>query len=442
MTRSNFTPRTATAIIIANMIGVGVFTALGYQLADIDSLFAVMMLWIIGGLAALCGALSYAELGASLPRSGGEYTFLGEAYHPAAGFISGWVSATIGFAAPTAVVAIAFAKYAGAILPAGLGDTSQKALACALVIILALLHARSRRVSGTTQTAFTAIKIALIAAFILAAFLLSATPQNLDLAPKASDPSVMLSVPYGIALIYVSYAYTGWNAATYISGELERPQRDLPRILFVGTALVTVLYVLLNLAFLYAAPADDLRGKVEIGYIVADAIFGETGGRLVGAMLALLLISTVSAMTLAGPRALQAVGEDYRAMSWLARSTAEGVPWAAILFQSGIAVFFILTQTFDQILVFAGAMLAFNSLLAILGLFVLRWRQPDLPRPYKTWGYPLVPLIYLSITAITLVFVVMDRPKAALGGVGLIAVGFSFWALSEGLNRRRRPRHD
>jgi len=442
MTRTTFTPRTATAIIIANMVGVGVFTALGYQLADIDSVFAIMMLWVIGGLAALCGALSYAELGASLPRSGGEYTFLGEAYHPAAGFISGWVSATIGFAAPTAVVAIAFAKYTGAILPAGLSGSGQKLIACALVIILAVLHARSRRVSGTTQTAFTAIKIILITAFILAAFALTASPQALDLTPRMSDPGVMLSVPYGVALIYVSYAYTGWNAATYISGELADPQRDLPRILFIGTAIVTVLYVLLNLAFLYAAPADELRGKVEIGYIVADQIFGETGGRLVGGMLALLLISTVSAMTLAGPRALQAVGQDYRAMSWLGRSTAEGVPWAAILFQSGIAVFFILTQTFDQILVFAGAMLAFNSLLAIIGLFVLRWRQPELPRPYKTWGYPIVPLIYLIITAVTLVFVVMDRPLAALGGLGLIGVGFAFWALSERLNSRSLPGDD
>ncbi len=439
MTRSTFTPRTAAAIIIANMVGVGVFTALGYQLVDIDSVFAIMMLWIIGGLAALCGALSYAELGASLPRSGGEYTFLGEAYHPAAGFISGWVSATIGFAAPTAAVAIAFAKYSGAILPFGLNAAAQKGLACALVIILALLHSRSRRVSGATQTGFTAIKIALIAAFIFAAFFITADPQALKITPITGDGAVMTSVPYGIALIYVSYAYTGWNAATYISGEMENPQRDLPRVLFFGTALVTVLYVLLNLAFLYAAPAEALRGKVEIGYIAADYIFGETGGRIVGGMLALLLISTVSAMTLAGPRALQAVGEDYRAMSWLSRSTAEGVPWAAILFQSGIAVFFILTQTFEQILVFAGAMLAFNSLLAIIGLFVLRVRQPDLPRPYKTWGFPVVPLIYLAITAFTLVFVVMDRPMAALSGLGLIGAGFVFWLLSERLNHRTRP---
>ena len=440
MTQTNFTPRTATAIIIANMVGVGVFTTLGLQLVEIHSLFAVMMLWVIGGIAALCGALSYAELGASLPRSGGEYTFLGEAYHPAAGFISGWVSATIGFAAPTAAVALAFAKYSGAVLPFDLGPEGKKIIACSLVIILAGLHALSRRVSGQTQTVFTAIKLVLIAAFIVAAFTLTKTPQPLDLIPSQADTAVMTTASYGVALIYASYAYTGWNAATYISGEMENPQRDLPRVLMTGTALVTVLYVLLNLAFLYAAPADALRDQVEVGYIAADRIFGGTGGRIVGGMLTLLLISTVSAMTLAGPRALQAIGQDYSTMRWLSKSTKDGVPWFAIAFQSAVAVLFILTSSFKTILVFAGSMLAFNSLLAIIGLFVLRWRQPDLPRPYKTWGYPVVPLIYLIITAVTLVFVVIDSPKSALGGVGLITVGFVFWALSEALNRRRAPR--
>lgn len=442
MTHSNFTPRTATAIIIANMVGVGVFTTLGFQLAEIDSLFAVMMLWVIGGIAALCGALSYAELGASLPRSGGEYNFLGEAYHPAAGFVSGWVSATIGFAAPTAAVAIAFAKYSGAVLPFEIGDTEKKIIASGLVIILAGLHALSRRVSGQTQTIFTAIKIILIAAFIIAAFTLTDAPQAIDLIPSAEDFSIMGTTSYGVALIFASYAYTGWNAATYISGEMENPQRDLPRVLLTGTALVTVLYVLLNLAFLYAAPVDALRDQVEVGYISADRIFGSTGGRIVGGMLTLLLISTVSAMTLAGPRALQALGQDYRAMGWLAKSTKDGVPWFAIFFQSAVAILFILTSSFKTILVFAGSMLAFNSLLAIVGLFILRWRQPDLPRPYKTWGYPIVPLIYLIITAVTLIFVVMDSPKAALGGLALIVVGVVFWALSESLNRGSTPRNN
>ena len=442
MTRTTFTPRTATAIIIANMVGVGVFTTLGFQLVEIDSLFAIMMLWVIGGIAALCGALSYAELGASLPRSGGEYTFLGEAYHPAAGFVSGWVSATIGFAAPTAAVALAFAKYSGAVLPFDIGPSGSKVIACSLVIILAGLHAISRRVSGQTQTVFTAIKLVLIAAFIVAAFMLTEMPQPLDLLPAKKDINVMTTASYGVALIYASYAYTGWNAATYISGEMENPQRDLPRVLLTGTAVVTVLYVLLNLAFLYAAPVDALKGQVEIGYVAADNIFGETGGKVVGGMLTLLLISTVSAMTLAGPRALQALGEDYSAMRWLAKSTKDGVPWFAIAFQSSIAVLFILTSTFKTILIFAGGMLAFNSLLAIAGLFILRWRQPDLPRPYKTWGYPIVPLIYLIITAVTLVFVIMDQPKTALVGLGLITVGFGFWYLSERINSRRLQRHD
>lgn len=442
MTRTTFTPRTATAIIIANMVGVGVFTTLGFQLIEIDSLFAIMMLWVIGGIAALCGALSYAELGASLPRSGGEYTFLGEAYHPAAGFVSGWVSATIGFAAPTAAVALAFAKYSGAVLPFELGTYGNKIIACSLVIILAALHALSRRVSGQTQTIFTAIKLVLIAAFIIAAFTLTDMPQPLDLLPTKQDVSVMTTASYGVALIYASYAYTGWNAATYISGEMANPQRDLPRVLLTGTAIVTVLYVLLNLAFLYAAPVDALKGQVEIGYVAADNIFGETGGKVVGGMLTLLLISTVSAMTLAGPRALQALGEDYSAMRWLAKSTKDGVPWFAIAFQSSVAVIFILTSTFKTILIFAGGMLAFNSLLAIAGLFILRWRQPDLPRPYKTWGYPVVPLIYLIITAVTLVFVTLDQPKTALVGLGLIVIGFGFWYLSERLNRRSLPRND
>ncbi len=442
MTRTTFTPRTATAIIIANMVGVGVFTTLGFQLIEIDSLFAIMMLWVIGGIAALCGALSYAELGASLPRSGGEYTFLGEAYHPAAGFVSGWVSATIGFAAPTAAVALAFAKYSGAVLPFDLGPHGGKIIACSLVIILAGLHALSRRVSGQTQTVFTAIKLVLIAAFVIAAFTLTDMPQPLDLLPTKQDVSVMTTASYGVALIYASYAYTGWNAATYISGEMANPQRDLPRVLLTGTAVVTVLYVLLNLAFLYAAPVDALKGQVEIGYVAADSIFGETGGKVVGGMLTLLLISTVSAMTLAGPRALQALGEDYNAMRWLAKSTKDGVPWFAIAFQSSIAIIFILTSTFKTILIFAGGMLAFNSLLAIAGLFILRWRQPDLPRPYKTWGYPVVPLIYLAITAVTLVFVIMDQPKTALVGLGLIAIGFAFWYLSERFNSRRLPGND
>lgn len=290
--------------------------------------------------------------------------------------------------------------------------------------------------AGQFQFGFTAIKVILILAFCLAAFALTQNPQPLSIIPQPGDFGVLTSAAFGVSLIYVSYAYTGWNAAVYISGELENPQRDLPRILLFGTGLVMVLYVSLNYVFLYAAPMSALSGQVEIGYIAAQAIFGETGARIAGAMLSLLLISTVSAMTLAGPRALQAIGEDFKALAFLGRRNAQGIPRNAIYFQSAIALIYIVTSSFKTIVVFAGAMLALNSFLAILGVFVLRWREPDLPRPYKTWGYPFVPLIYLAITAAMLIFVIMEEPKKALFGAGVIAFGVVFYYLSRFVSER------
>ena len=423
---SAYRPRTATAVIVANMIGTGVFTSLGFQLVDLSSGFVILMLWAVGGLAALCGALSYAELGTRLPRSGGEYVFLGEAYHPAAGFISGWISATIGFAAPIAAVAIAFSAYASAVLPGGLADWQRTTLALALVLGMAALHARSRALSGGAQTALTAVKVALIVAFIVAGLTLVDAPQSVSFLPQPGDGSALLSPAFAVSLIYVSYAYTGWNAATYISGELATPQRSLPGVLVAGTLTVAVLYVLLHVVFLRAAPMDAMRGEVEIGYIAATGIFGEGGGRLAGGMLALLLISSVSAMTLAGPRALQAIGEDFRAFRWLGRTNADGVPRNAVLFQSAIAAVFVLTQTFETIIVFAGSLLAFNSLLAVLGLFILRRKQgPD--APFRVPLYPLVPLVYAAITVFTLGYVVVTSPDTALGGLALIGIGLAIY---------------
>ena len=427
---SAYRPRTATAVIIANMIGTGVFTSLGFQLVDLSSGFVILMLWAVGGLAALCGALTYAELGTRLPRSGGEYVFLGEAYHPAAGFISGWVSATIGFAAPIAAVALAFSAYLSAVLPGGLADWQQTAIALALVLGMAALHARSRELSGGSQTLFTAIKVVLIALFIVAGLLLVDAPQPISLYPQPGDGSALLSPAFAVSLIYVSYAYTGWNAATYISGELAAPQRILPGVLVCGTLTVAALYMLLHVVFLRAAPIEAMRGEVEIGYIAAAGIFGDGGGRLAGGMLALLLVSTVSAMTLAGPRALQAIGEDFRAFRWLGRTNSSGVPRNAVLFQSAIAAFFVLTQTFEAIIVFAGSLLAFNSLLAVLGFFVLR-RKQGIDAPFRVPLYPVVPLIYAAITTFTLVYVVVTSPMTAIGAVVLIGVGAALYAVSQ-----------
>lgn len=432
---ATFPPRTATAVIVANMIGTGVFTSLGFQLLDIVSPFAILMLWLIGGIAALCGALSYAELGTRLPRSGGEYNFLGEIYHPAAGFVSGWVSATIGFAAPIAAVAIAFSKYMGAVLPWEITPAMQTVIAVALVLTMGNLHGRSRRMSGQSQFVLTSIKVVLIIGFIAAGLFLVRDPQPVSFLPQPGDGATLLSPAFAVALIYVSYAYTGWNAATYISGELAEPQKSLPGILIKGTLLVAALYLLLHIVFLRAAPMDTMRGQVEIGYIAARGIFGDSGGRIAGGMLALLLISTVSAMTLAGPRALQAIGEDFHPLRWLAKTNADGVPRNAVWLQSAIATFFVLTQTFETIIVFAGSLLAFNSLLAVIGLFILRRKQAGTAIPFRVPAYPLVPLIYLAITTFTLIYVVATSPKTALAGLILIGLGLVFYTIS----RTRAP---
>ena len=237
----------------------------------------------------------------------GDHHFLTEIYHPAAGFVSGWVSATIGFAAPTALAAITFGTYLASVFP----QLSPTWLASILVLGLTAVHASTRRSSGGVQRAFTALKILLILGFCVLAWVLVDEPQDVTFLPVRSDGELLFSGAFAISLIYVNYAYSGWNAATYLTSELERPEQTLSRVLIYGTLIVLVLYVLLNFTFLYVAPMTALAGKLEIGYVSAQYIFGDIGAAVMGVALAALLISTVSAMVLAGPRVLHVIGQDF-----------------------------------------------------------------------------------------------------------------------------------
>ena len=413
------------------MIGTGVFTSLGFQLLDIQSGFVLLMLWAVGGAAALCGALCYAELGAALPRSGGEYHFLSRIYHPALGFVSGWVSATIGFAAPSALAAITFGAYLGAavpLLPATLSAT-------ALVVLLTGVHMFNRRSSGGAQRWLTGLKLLLIGGFCAAVWLMVEQGQPLSFAPTAGDGALLTGSAFAVALIYVNYAYTGWNAATYLTGEVESPQRNLPRALALGTGLVALIYLLLNFTFLYAAPVSAMQGQLEVGYIVAEHAFGGSGASLMGMLLAGLLISTVSAMILAGPRVMQTIGQDFSAFRLLARTNRHGLPVTAIGAQAVLALIFIWTASFESILVFAGFSLGLCTFLTVAGLFVLRFRRPDLPRPYRVTAYPLPPLIYLGLTGWTLFYILRERPQEAWMSLALIAAGAAFYWLCNRVNR-------
>ena len=417
------------------MIGTGVFTSLGFQLLEIQSGFVILMLWFVGGITALCGALCYAELGASLPRSGGEYNFLSETYHPGVGFVAGWVSATIGFTAPTALAAITFGTYLASVQP----DLSPRWLATALIVVLAAAHASTRRASGGTQRAFTYLKVVLIAAFCLLGWILTDAPQDIRFLPTAGDGALIASGAFAVALIYVNYAYAGWNAATYVIDELDRPRETLSRVLLTGTALVMALYLLLNFTFLYVAPIDALAGKLEIGYVAAQFVFGATGAAIMGVALAALLVSTVSAMTLAGPRVLSVIGQDFGALRFLARTNAHGVPVVAVVLQAALAVTLVVTATFESILVFAGFTLGASTLLTVAGLFILRWRRPELARPYRVPLYPLPPLVFLGLMGWTLIYLLAQRPMEGLAGVAILASGGAFYALSRHLSARKRP---
>jgi len=409
------------------MIGTGVFTSLGFQLIDIQSAPVIMMLWLVGGVSALCGALSYAELGAALPRSGGEYHFLTEIYHPSAGFISGWVSATVGFAAPTALAALTFGSYLSSV---GVGLDPEWSATVAIIALTAA-HCSTHRHSGDTQTLLTVLKLTLIMVFSLAALMFSPAERQATFVWSEEATLVLGSGAFAVSLIYVNYAYSGWNAATYISAELAAPQKSLPWVLGISTTVVAALYCLLNFVFLSVAPTDDMVGKVEVGVIAAEFAFGKQIGAAMGLLLALLLISTISAMILAGPRVLHRIGQDYPRFAPLARENRDGIPVYAVLFQSGTALLFLWTASFERILIFSGATMALNTLATVLGLFVLRHQRPQLSRPFRVPLYPITPLIFLIITGWTLTYIAIQRPVEALISAAIVASGgFFYWLVT------------
>ena len=407
---------TCVALVVANMVGTGIFTSLGFQVAAIPSRPAIMALWTLGGILAFCGALCYAELSAAFPRSGGEYHFLGRIYHPSLGFMSGMVSIVVGFAAPAALSAMAFGSYLQGIFPA----LSPTATSAAVVVIVTLVHLRNLRVSSVFQVFFTALKIALVLFLLVALFAAPAAPAT----PAAPWSSYLLTAPFAVSLMFTLYAYSGWNAATYILGEVRTPGRVIPVALAAGTALVMVLYLGLNAAFLHVAPAGALAGQLNVAQVAAGSVFGASGGRLVAAVIALGLVSAISAMIWAGPRVAMTIGEDYpHTLGWLGRRTASGIPAAAVLAQSLLTLVLLFTSTFEQVLLYTQFALLACSFLTVLGLVVCRFTQPDLPRPFRVPLYPLPPLLFLSISAFALVYTATVKPLEAGCGALTLAAG-------------------
>jgi basic amino acid/polyamine antiporter, APA family len=410
---------TACGIVIANIIGTGVFTSLGFQVADIHSGFALLMLWIVGGIAALCGALCYGELSAALPRSGGEYHFLSEIYHPALGFMAGFISATVGFAAPIALAAMAFGKYFHGVFNFG----SPILLSFVTVWIVALFHFGNLRLGSTFQNVWTLVKLLLITALIGAGLLIE-EKQPITFLPHAADTMAIFSGAFAVALVYVMYSYSGWNASSYIIGEVKNPERNVPRSLLVGTTIVMAAYVLLNAVFLATAPQDEMRGQLEVGLIAGKHIFGENGGRIVGAVICLGLISAISSMTWIGPRVTMSMGEDHWLLRFLGRKNAEGVPANAVLVQLLIVNLLLLTRSFELVVIYIQFALLLCSLLTVIGVVVLRMARPEIARPYRVWLYPIPPIVFAAITGWMMVFLLRSKTTESIAGLGTAIAGF------------------
>ena len=414
----------ATAIVVADMVGVGVFTSLGFQVKDIPSGFAILLLWMVGGVVALCGVFSYGELGAMFPRSSGEYNFLSRAYHPAFGFLAGWVSATVGFAAPVALAAMAFGHYAESAIPA----VEPLLLAVGVVWLVSIVQLFGVKHSSTFQLVATVLKVLLILAFLVCGFVLG-TPQPVSFAPSTSDFGYVFSGPFAIGLVFVMYSFSGWNAASYIIGEINTPQRNLPRAMLAGTLIVLLLYLALNAVFLRTAPLDQLSGQLQVANISGRYIFGEVGGRIVAAMICIGLISSISAMMRIGPRVMMTMGEDIPAINVFARKSTSGAPAYAILFQVAVATVMLLSGGFEQVLDFIQFALLFCSFFTVLGVIKLRITRPDLPRPYRAWGYPVTPIVFLLVNGFMMYYLLTNRPWESLLGMLIMISGLLIYAI-------------
>lgn len=421
----------ATALVVADMIGVGVFTSLGFQVTDVPSGFGLLLLWGVGGLVALCGAFSYAELATMFPRSSGEYNFLTRAYGPALGFMAGWLSGTVGFATPVALAAMAFGQYAKAFHPAA----PPLPLGLAVIWAVTAIRLTGGRFGEAFQTGATLLKLLLIVAFIGAGFAAEGGAP-ISFSPSAFDPAQVFTAGFAVSLVFVMYAYSGWNAATYIAGDLADPSYTLPRALFLGTGLVIVLYVALNAVFLRTTPLPELAGQIDVAMISGRHVFGAEGGRVVGAVICVGLIPTIGAMMWIGPSVTVTMGEDVRLLRVFARRTRHGVPVRAVLLQCGVASLLLLTQSYAAVLEFIQFGLILCSFLAVLGLIKLRITRPDLPRPYRAWGYPVTPLVFLGVTAFMLAYLITARPIQSLGGLAVMLLGLALYGVSRRVGRR------
>ena len=438
-------------LYVGIVLGSGIFLTTGLMAQALPSVWLILAAWTFGGLLTLAGSLIFAELGASLPEAGGQYVYLREAYGPLAGFLFGWVSFTVYISGAIAGLSAAFAEYltyffpslSSHILSSNVGAVgfslpvtiSWGQLVGVLVIVL-LSAANYAGVSWgkSIQNIFSIIKVTSLLALIVAGFLLAKVP----IARWALNPQELsfgqLLTGFGLALVAVGWAFDGWTNVSFISGEIKDPQRNIPRALIVGTLTITVLYLLVNFVYFLALPLDEMTGVIRVAEKAGTALFG---GSATAMLSVAVLISTFGALNgtiLVGPRIYFAMARDNLFFQKAATVHPRfRTPGAAIILQAIWACVLTLSGTFEQLLTFVMFVSILFWVAGAASLFTLRKKRPNLPRPFKTWGYPVVPLLFIAASVGILINTLLEKPAESLAGLALTALGiplYLYWKKS------------
>lgn len=401
----------ATALVIASMLGTGIFTTSGFLLADLRLPWLVLLAWVLGGLIAMLGALSYGALARHIPESGGEYLFLSRTLHPAAGYVAGWVSLLVGFSAPLAAAANAFGQYTSVWFP----GSSPPLTGTVLLALVSSIHAWNVRGGASVQN----MAVVLIAPFI------GLGVARIPGAPVV--PTAPFSTPaFAMSLVWISFSYAGWNAVIYLGGEVTHPERNIPRSLLTGTLLVTVLYVAINAVFLLAVPGDVISGHLEVGRLVAEHLGGRSWAEGATFLIALALVTSVSSLVMTGPRVYARIATDGYLPSWMEQRS--GPPRSAIVFQLVIALAMLWTATYQSLLSFIGFTLSLSTAATVCGLMVERVRRgPALEIP----GWPWVPLVFVAAVLGMTTLSVARAPLPSLAGLAVLGLGWILWHLGK-----------
>lgn len=420
-----------TNIVIANIIGTGIFTTSGLLIRDLLNPVLMIALWIAGGVIALCGALCYSELGAAIPQAGGEYIFLSRLFNPQSGFLSGWVSFFVGFSAPIAASAIGFTEYLSrafpqilswGILNSPLEEIILKKLYASLIIIVfTLIHLRGIIFGTKVQNVLTLLKIGLIVGLIFIGFSLG--KGNFNHFSQGEDFSFDFGgwKTIGLSLMWIMFAYSGWNASAYIGSEIRNPKKNLPLSLIIGTVSVILLYFGLNLLYVYAISPGDMSGVISIGGLAAGNLFGASFESLFSLLISFALFSSLSAFIILGPRIYFSMAKDGYFFRFASEVHAvHHVPSKSIILQCVIAVIIVLSGTFDQILTYMGFSLGIFPILAVIGVFKLRRSKKS---EYKMPGYPFVPVVYILAGVGILVLGFLERPWPSSIAILTVAAG-------------------